>query len=61
MLSSLGSLLMRVIFFCILTPIAVVLRLFGYDPLKVKSNQAMSQWAKRKPVKFDKTFFHKQG
>jgi hypothetical protein len=61
MLNTLGSFIMRIVFFCILTPLALVMRLFGYDPLKVKSNQAMSQWSKRKSVKFDKAFFNKQG
>ena len=61
MLNILGSFLMRIVFFCILTPIAMVLRLFGYDPLKLHANQSDSQWFKRKQVKFDKNFFHKQG
>ena len=61
MFNTLGSIIMRIVFFCILTPLAIVLRLFGYDPLKIKSNQATSQWLKRPTVKFDKDFFHKQG
>jgi hypothetical protein len=61
MLNTLSSILMRIVFFCILTPIAMVLRLFGYDPLKLRSNQSASQWFKRKQVKFDTNFFHKQG
>ena len=61
MLDTLGAVLMRITFFCILTPIAFVMRLFGYDPLKLQSNQAMSQWSARNVTKFDRKFFNKQG
>lgn len=61
MINTLGSVLMRVVFFCILTPLALVMRLFGYDPLALKANQASSQWSKRKSVSYDQDFFHKQG
>lgn len=61
MLDTLGTFLMRMTFFCILTPISFVMRLFGYDPLKLQSNQAMSQWSARNVTKFDRKFFNKQG
>ncbi len=61
MLNTLGALLMRIVFFCILTPVAALMRLFGYDPLKLNPNHATTQWSKRKQIKFDKNFFHKQG
>lgn len=61
MFHSLGSVLLRIVFFCILTPLALVMRLFGYDPLKIKANEAHSQWSKQKSVSYDQDFFHKQG
>lgn len=61
MLDTLGFLLMRIVFFCILTPIALLMRLFGYDPLSIKATQSISQWSARQPIKFDQKFFHKQG
>jgi len=61
MLNTLGAVLMRIAFFCILTPLALLMRLFGYDPLKLQPNLAASQWSNRKTSKFDKKFFHHQG
>lgn len=61
MLDILGAVLMRITFFCVLTPISFLMRLFGYDALKLQSNQAMSQWSARNVTKFDRKFFNKQG
>lgn len=56
-----STMLLPIVFFLVLTPIALVLRAFGYDPLKLRSNQSVSQWLQRKAVSFDARFFHKQG
>jgi hypothetical protein len=55
------TLFLQVIFFFILTPVALLMRLFKYDPLKIKANQKKSFWLIRLPVKFDSKFFNKQG
>ncbi len=61
MLDALGSGLMRLVYFFILTPVACLMRLLKYDPLKLHPAQSSSRWSSRKRSRFDKKFFHKQG
>ncbi|CAN1496163.1 hypothetical protein MCEGE14_00358 [Burkholderiaceae bacterium] len=61
MVHLMSSFLLRIVYFLILAPIAIVLRLIGYDPLKLNPQQSSSYWFNRKPSKYDANFFHKQG
>lgn len=47
-------LLLGVFFYGILTPIGLIMRLFGWDPLTRKiDRRAVSYWVKRAPAPFD--------
>jgi Saxitoxin biosynthesis operon protein SxtJ len=45
-----SRLMLIMVFFCIVTPIGLILRLFGHDPLKLRDSQANTWWTPRKPV-----------
>jgi Saxitoxin biosynthesis operon protein SxtJ len=46
--SIVGSFLVGVLFFCVVTPLAFVMRLAGHDPLRLRSDRAMpSYWIAR--------------
>jgi hypothetical protein len=44
-----SPLVLGIIFFVVLTPVAVVTRLFGRDELRLKRNQSASYWIDRTP------------
>lgn len=47
-----SPIVLGVIFFCLFTPIAISMRLFGRDELKLKFAQKTSHWIKRnEPIK----------
>jgi hypothetical protein len=52
--------LMSLLFFLVITPLAVVLRLLGRDPLHRKVGQKDSYWVKRKKPLGDATIRHEQ-
>ena len=45
----LGHVLMGVTFFGVFLPIGIVLRLRGYDPLKLRKREVESDWQQREP------------
>lgn len=42
-----GPVVLGVLFFLLLTPVAVVARVFGYDPLRLKSSNDKTYWIAR--------------
>jgi hypothetical protein len=61
MVHLMSAFLLRIVYFCVLAPVGIVLRAFGYDPLKLNPHQASSYWFNRKPSQYDANFFNKQG
>jgi hypothetical protein len=52
-----SPLVLGFIFFLILTPLALVLRVFGRDPLRLKKSSARSFWIQREPQDTAGDFF----
>jgi ABC-type uncharacterized transport system permease subunit len=61
MVHQMNSFLLRIVYFCVLTPVGMILRAVGYDPLKLNSQKSSSFWSNKKPSQYDANFFHKQG
>jgi hypothetical protein len=61
MVNLVNSFLLRIVYFCVLTPVGMVLRAIGYDPLKLNSQKSSSYWSNKNPSQYDVNFFHKQG
>ncbi len=51
---------MGIIFFLLITPIAFLLRSFGRDELKLKKSSEETYWKKREPSSLDPNFFRNQ-
>ena len=51
---------MGVIFFTLITPIAFLMRFFGRDELKLKKSNEETYWKKREPSSLDQNFFRNQ-
>ena len=52
--------LLGVIFFILITPIAMITRLFGRDELKIKKQDCASYWKKRSPLGPESSSFKQQ-
>lgn len=48
------------IFFLLISPLAILLRMIGRDELRLKKNSNESYWIKRESVEIDKSSFEKQ-
>ena len=55
-----SPIVLGVIFFLIITPIALLMRLFGRDELQLKNTNPQSHWNERKPVGPDAESFKNQ-
>ena len=45
----LSPLIMGLLFFCVVTPMGLILRMFGMDMLRLERSEATSYWIDRKP------------
>lgn len=55
-----SPLVLGIIFFLIITPVAVITRMFGRDELKLRKQIALSHWIERSPAGPDPQSFKKQ-
>tara|TARA_B110000305_G_C18846402_1_gene362502 strand:- start:148 stop:312 length:165 start_codon:yes stop_codon:yes gene_type:complete len=46
-----SPIILGIIFFVVVTPIAFIMRLFGKDVLNLKKNNKKSYWIERSPIK----------
>ena len=46
-----SPIVLGIVFFTVVTPIAFIMRLFGKDVLNLKKNNKKSYWIERSPIK----------
>lgn len=54
---TMGHGLLLTVFFGVFLPIGMVLRISGYDPLKLRKGSAKSDWISRKPIQDAARYF----
>ncbi len=60
LLVAISTVMLFIMYFLIVTPVAICKRITGYDPLQLRATDADSFWQTRVSEQFDQAFFNRQ-